>query len=244
MPGIKKSIGTSRSGTYYKLSHLEKQYSYVITLSETEPLRHQYEKPYAIFPTGIFNPDFALRKKNFESARKNFLWLGSRGVIHKGLDLLLDIFKERSDIVLHIGGLSREEKKLLNWPKSNSIIDYGHIDIRSDLFLEIVEKCSYIILPSCSEACATSVTTGMLHGLIPVVMKDAGFNRIGNNAIFLEDFRIEYLVPKLNELINKPSNELEAKSKEVYEFAHQNFSIKAFKENILNIISQIVNENA
>ena len=90
--------------------------------------------------------------------------------------------------MLHICGLQKHERKQLILQKRVNIIEHGQIEINSDLFLEINNTCSFIILPSCSEACSTSITTGMLHGLIPIVMRDTGFNRLGENAIFFEDF--------------------------------------------------------
>jgi len=240
----KRTTNISRSGLYYKLHHLNRKYSYVITLSEIEPFIAQYKKPYSLFPTGIFNINYSFKRKNFEIARKHFLWLGSKGVIHKGLDLLIDIFQKRSDVILHIGGLSKAEKKVLPWKDSSNIIDHGQINIRSDLFLKIVEQCAYIILPSCSEGFSTSISTGMLHGLIPVVMKGTGFNRLNNKAVLLEDYKIEYIESALNELANKSSHELNEVSNEVFKFAHQNFSVKAFKENIQEIIVEILNKNA
>jgi len=155
------------------------------------------------------------------------------------LDLLLDVFSHREDIVLHICGLEKMDRKLLKMSKRENIVDEGLIFIKSETFLQLVDKCSFIILPSCSEACSTSITTGMLHGLIPVVMKDAGFTRLGNNAIFLEDFKIDYLEEKINELSNSDSDSLSSFSRQVYTFARQNFTIQDFENRFKTIISDI-----
>lgn len=232
-----------RSGNFYKLKHLDTKYSYVITLSETEPLKCQYDRPYFIFPTGIINPKYKFKYKDHQSSKMNFLWLGSYGAIHKGLDLLLDVFSKRDDIILHICGLSKQDRKILKIQNRRNIVEYGHIDIRSNFFLNIVETCSFIILPSCSEACSTSVTTGMLHGLIPIVMKDSGFNRLADNAIFLDDYKIEYLDSKLSEFINFSSKELELISKKVFDFAQQNFLIAIFEENFRTIMQDILKKS-
>jgi hypothetical protein len=238
----KKTIKITRSGVFYKPYHLDKLYSYVITMSETKPLEKQYSNPFTIFPTGIINRNYVFGYKDHKGSRNHFLWLGSAGVIHKGLDLLIDVFEKRNDIVLHICGISKEDNVLLTIPKRSNIINYGHININSDLFLNINNLCSFIILPSCSEACSTSITTGMLHGLIPIVMKDAGFNRLGENAIFLNDFKIEYLTYRLKEIADSDFKELEILSKRVYDFAHQNFLIDVFEENFKQIMQTILSE--
>lgn len=239
----RKGVKISRSGSFYTLVHLEKLYSHVITMSEIAPFEPLYKKPYSIFPTGIINPNFKNKIKNHQSSRKNFLWLGSDDAIHKGLDLLIDIFSQRQDIVLHIGGLSDKDKKILNIPKRENIINYGYIDVKSNLFLEIIENCSYSILPSCSEGCATSITTSMLHALIPIVIKDTGFNRLGENAIFLKDYKIDYIDSVLTKLSREDPDRLSLFSKKVFDFAHKKFLIQTFEKNFKTIMNDILETN-
>jgi glycosyltransferase involved in cell wall biosynthesis len=214
----------------------------VITLGEINSLRQQYKTIYSIFPTGILNSKFVYNKKDHLLTRKNFLWLGSSGAIHKGLDILIDVFKKRDDITLTIGGLLQQEKKILNFSNRSNIFDHGHIDIKTDTFLNIVQKCSYIILPSCSEGFSTSISTGMLHGLIPIVMNDTGFNKLSTNAIFLNDYSIEYIDNKLTELSNAIPEDLNSFSKNVYNFAQNNFTSRAFETNFRKIINNILNQ--
>lgn len=235
-----KRISYRRSGRFYKPYHMTLKHTHVITMSETEPLKEQYSNPYTIFPTGISNPDFIFKQKNHEYTRKNFLCLGSAGAIHKGLDLLIDVFSDRNDLTLHFAGFRDDEKKFLKIPKNSNIVDYGYIDIKTEAFLSIVDKCSYIILLSCSEACSTAITTGMLHGLIPVVIKDAGFNRLGDNAIFLHDYKIAYISQKLTEIASYPPEFIQTFSKNVYEFAFSNFTIEAFRKSFREIITDVL----
>ena len=235
-----KKLKLTRSGKFYKLHQFSRAYSHVISLGETSLLCKQYSDPYFIFPTGLINPTYNFKSKDHIQARKNFIWLGSTGALHKGLDLLLDIFNQRDDIVLHICGLEKKEKRRLKVPIRKNIIDYGHIDINSNVFLGLIEKCSFIILPSCSEASSTSITTGMLHGLIPAVTKDAGFNRLGKNAIFLEDFHLSYLGEKIDEISNLDPVELDNFSHQVYDYARRTFTIQVFEDNFRNIIQDIL----
>jgi hypothetical protein len=235
-----KQLKVSRSGKFYKKHHLDRLYSEVIVMGEVENFLSYYSKPYTIFPTGLKNLNYTFKTKPYASSRKHFLWLGSPGAaIHKGLDLLLDIFSKRDDLVLHIGGIGDEDKQKLDFPSKSNIIDHGFITVKSDFFLELVEQCSFIVLPSCSEACATSVATGMLHGLIPVVMKDAGFNRLGNNAIFLSDFGLDYLNARFDELVSLSPQELEAMSRSAHKFAQANFIIQAFNASMSQILDSI-----
>lgn len=236
----KTRITSSRSGMFYKPHHFENTYDHLIVMGEKEPFQEQYRQVYDIYPTGLINPDFNLRLDKHEASRTEFLWLGSpNAAIHKGLDLLLDIFAERDDLTLHIAGLSEKDRRTLAIPKRKNILDCGFVNIRSAQFLELANRCSFMLLPSCSEGFATSVTTGMLHGLIPVVMRHTGFNRISQHAFLLDDYTLAYLDGQLTTLSQLSAEELTARSQEVYAFAHDNFTNQAFEKNIAAIFNVI-----
>lgn len=229
-----------RSGNYYKSHYFNQQYSHLVTLGEVDPFLKEYKSPFTIFPTGVVNTNFVFEKRDHVTTRKHFLWLGSFGAVHKGLDLLLDVFENRDDLVLHIAGLSEEDEALLKPKKRANIINHGYLNVKTETFLELVKNCSFNILPSCSEGFSTAITTGMLHGLIPIVMRDTGFNRLKKNAIFLEDYKVPYLNQKLTEISSRPSKELANFSKCVFEFAHENFSNLAFEMNFKKIMDTIM----
>jgi len=236
-----RKVSLRRSGKFYKKHHLDKMYSHVITMGETELLQKSYSNPKFIFPTGLRNNRYSFTEKNHLESRYNYLWLGSTGAIHKGLDILLDVFYKRNDIILHICGLDKKEKKTLNLQKRENIIEHGHVNVNSDAWLELVQRCTFIILPSCSEGFSTSVTTGMLHGLIPVVNKDTGgFNRAGDHVIFLEEYKVEYMAKRINELSGTDPQELSKLSKKTFDFAQENFSIEAFENHFKEIMTDII----
>ncbi|MDA9313368.1 glycosyltransferase [Amylibacter sp.] len=110
-------------------------------------------------------------------ANKTFLWFGSSGLIHKGLDLCLELFSERPDLTLHVCGLLGSEpdfisefsKELYDTP---NIKTHGFVDINSDKFKEILRSCSFIVFPSCSEGGCSAVATAVGNGaLIPIVTR-------------------------------------------------------------------------
>ena len=50
-----------------------------------------------------------LENKDFDQCKKTFLWMGGSGLVHKGLDLVLDVFKTIPDFQLHIVGSIKSE---------------------------------------------------------------------------------------------------------------------------------------
>ncbi len=123
-----------------------------------ESYKKYFDKDIYLLPPSfhkIYDYNDIIVKKNFKEARDNFLWFGNRGLIHKGLDLLLDLFKTMPEIHLHVCGPLEEEynfkqiyrKELYDTP---NIHTYGFVKIDSKLFNELIHKCGFIIYPSCS----------------------------------------------------------------------------------------------
>jgi hypothetical protein len=234
----RKRISIQRSFKYYKLNHFN-YVDYSIILGEIEPFNKYLFPKYNLFPTGMINSSYVFKKREYPHTKKSFLWFGSTGAIHKGLDLLIDIFSNRQDITLYICGLQDHERKLLNIPKRSNIKDLGRVNIQSEEFKALVELCSFIILPSCSEGFSTSITTCMRHSLIPIIIKDTGFNRLEDNAIFIENFRIESIEYVINKVISFEDSQIDHLHTKIYLFANKFFTINNFTTNFNSIISDI-----
>ncbi len=233
-----RKVEFNRSHKYYKEGHFD-LVDYAIILGEVTPFaEHGFGKS-VISPTGFYNNNYVFRQRNYEQSKRNFLWFGSNGAIHKGLDLLIDIFKYREDIVLHVCGLNDKDSKLLNFTSKLNIINHGKINVQSENFLKLVNICSFVILPSCSEGFSTSITTCMRHSMIPIVMKDTGFNRLKDKAFFLESYKLEYIEKELDSIINIDDEIINRMHEDIYEFANKEFSLKNFSNNFAEIINYI-----
>jgi len=136
-----------------------------------------------------------INKKNFHIAKNHFLWFGSAGMIHKGLDLLLELFVKTPHLHLHICGPLDSEpgfkeayhNELFN---SSNISVYGFVEINSPLFKDLLEKCAFVIYPTCSEGGSPSVLNVSGNGgLIPIVTKEATID-IDDFGIMIESLEI------------------------------------------------------
>jgi glycosyltransferase involved in cell wall biosynthesis len=139
---------------------------------------------------------------NRERNPRNFLFFAGNGLLHKGLDLLLEVFKENPKLTLYICAplvdedfIQEYEQELFHTPNIHTI---GFINTESAEFYELTSKCCFVVLPSCSEAGATSVLTCMRRGLIPVVTKETGVDRELGTIHFRNDSIYE-----INRLINE-----------------------------------------
>ncbi|MGL5271456.1 MAG: glycosyltransferase [Selenomonadaceae bacterium] len=181
---------------------------------------------------------------NFKKKRAmNFLFLASAGQVHKGLDLLLEVFSAPGfNANLYICSSFKDEKDFcelydqeLN--RRNNIHPIGFLDIQSAAFKEIVEICSYIIMPSCSEGIAGSVLTGMSAGLIPIVSRECGFEN--DEVIHLESCEIEKLSEVVIMYSQKNLDWIYAQSEFVKKIVSTRYNKNEFSNSIRNAFIEI-----
>ena len=194
-------------------------------------------------PISVFHDFNKILKNKSKNSRMNFLWFGSSGFIHKGLDLLLEFFSNRNDVNLHICGMIGEEnfqKTYKDELSANNIINHGHLDIKSRAFERILKICGYVIFPSVCEGGRPAFLTTIANGaLYPIVTNNTSFE-IPNKTI-IKNLNIEEIseaiknAEKINEIdLNKLTTEnaefaLKFHNKENYK--------KVLKEAIIKILN-------
>lgn len=187
----------------------------------------------------VYNID--INFKNFEKAKCNFLWFGSSGQLHKGLDLLIDIFQDKVDINLHICGADKSEIKF--WDHYNSIInscenimDYGFVDIQTNEFKSILDLCAFAIFPSASEGGAPALLNIMANGgLIPIATKTVGVD-IFDIGFEIDELSKDSIVKQLerSQLLN--TIELKSLSTKVKSDVKKIYTYENYKRNLRRIL--------
>ena len=197
-------------------------------------------------PIYTINPPFYQKVKDISLDRKiknKFLWFGSYGLLHKGLDVVIETFLNRKDLELHICGYLDGERDFIEVYKdqlltAENIIMHGFISVEGPVFRELMETCSFVILTSVAEGLATAVVTAMGNGgLIPVVTKETGIDI--SLAIPVINNDIESLNQALDLAVELTDAEIMEKSKNNLEFVQNNFSEQCFEENLRNILYKI-----
>lgn len=205
------------------------------------------QRLYKINSNAISNPSFNFKKNILDhyntNSKYNFIWFGSDGFIHKGLDLLLDVFKQIPQCTLNIYGLSPHEEVLYKKLKSANTINKGRINVLSEKFIQVITQNAFVILPSCSEGMNTGVATCMKHGMIPIVTKEAGFDS-NDIIITLNDYRIETIKETIERLIKYSDLEIITMREKAYKYANSEFSLEKYTFTFSNIMNNILqNEN-
>jgi hypothetical protein len=189
--------------------------------------------------------DIDIDKKEFETARKNFLWFGSSGLLHKGLDIVIDIFAKRSDINLHICGAFKGEKKFFNYygpiiDACPNITDHGFVDIYSETFKDIMLTCGSFIFPSVSEGGAVSALNVIANGgLIPIISEAAGLDLDEIGYVFSE-INENSIVEQIGKVLNMNENDFIDKAKLCKQLIRTNYSYELYKTNLKKAICHLI----
>lgn len=189
--------------------------------------------------------DIDLSKKDFSNSKKHFLWFGSSGLIHKGLDLLIDVFCEREDIFLHICGASDNEKEFFNHYndillKSKNIINHGFINIKSEKFKKIMDQCAFTILPSVSEGGSPSVLNAIANGgLIPIITRSSGLD-IDNFGILIDKPERISVNNAINEALLLNDSQLFNMSMSAKNNIRKNYTYFKYKKDLAGLIKKLL----
>jgi glycosyltransferase involved in cell wall biosynthesis len=181
--------------------------------------------------------------RNWESARRKFLWVGSYGMVHKGLDLALDAFAGMPDLELTVCGrpekeddfsthYERELKRLPN------IRLHGWIDMASPDFAEIARTHAAVIYPSSAEGGAGSVIHCMHAGMLPVCTMEASID-IGDFGVPVESGTVEAVRSACRTVTEMSAAEVEARVRRAYEHARTMHAREKFLVNYRDFAGRI-----
>ena len=192
----------------------------------------------------IINPDIS--KKDFRKARRNFIWFGSLGALHKGLDVVIDYFLEHPEYNLYICGLNKSEKNLLDFYMSKinnkkNIHLSGFLKIGSIEFNNLVNNCAFALYPSLSEGGSPALLNIIANGgIIPIYSKQSGID-FGKEISFELD---ENTSIAIGEVISKiemiPDKNIKNMAIECTNYVRSHFTYEKYKNNLKDIIENIL----
>ena len=182
--------------------------------------------------------------RKFEDARTRFMWFGSAGFVHKGLDLVLEAFKELPDLSLTVCGPMKSEIRFVNafnddLYKTANIETPGWTDVTGPAHADICRQSVATIYPSCSEGGGGSVLTCMHAGLIPIVTRGSSVD-VGDFGIVLDAGTIEEIKSAANRLSSMTVTELENRARAAWEHARANHTQESFAKSYENFVTTIV----
>ena len=195
--------------------------------------------------SSVFIPEY--QKKDIAETRNNFLWLGGGGLVHKGLDIVMEAFARVPKMHLYIAGNLKEEPRFWQWAsqilsKHQNIHDLGWMDVGSPKFDAIAQKCIGTVYASGAEGGPGSVAQILHWGLIPIVTKSA-LVRAETFGHIIHGITDRELINSTVELIKTGAgaseSSLKSSSEAVTQFARDTHTRPAYSESLSSFLDTI-----
>lgn len=175
-----------------------------------------------------------------------FLFLASGGQVHKGLDRLLQVVGRRADWTLHVCSAFHEEPDFCRlfgdtlFGRRN-ILPHGFLSLDSKRFLEIAARSSIVVLPSCSEANAGSVLSGVAAGLVPLVSRECGFER--DEVHRLPGSETQDIERGMESISSRGTEWLASESRRIQDLVQNRYSTDAYTRSVRNALDSVLADN-
>lgn len=187
-------------------------------------------------------------EKDFAAVRRRFLWFGSGGLVHKGLDLALEAFAAMPEYHLTVCGPVRREKDFerayrRELYETANIDTLGWVDVGAPRFREIADGCLGLVYPSCSEGGGGSALTCMHAGLIPVVNREVSIDMPPACGVSLPGCSVSQIQEAVRELSERPVTELRHMARGGWEFVRKHHTKDTFRAGYRRFVEGLVAGN-
>ena len=196
--------------------------------------------------SAVYEP--AYRPKKLDEARRNFLWLGSGGLVLKGLDLAVEAFAQTPDLHLYIAGHAEREAHFWRWLKplldQHPNLHYlGWTDVGSASFAELAHRCAGTVYVSSTEGGPGSVAQLTHFGLVPIATETAAVRAAEAHGMVIRSQDpaeiVLALVRAVRELAELPDAELQQRCQAVFEFGQQHHTRAAYTRTIASLQAHV-----
>jgi hypothetical protein len=182
--------------------------------------------------------------KDFAACHNRFLWFGSSGMVHKGLDLTLEAFASMPEMHLTICGPVAAENDFQQLYRKElyetaNIRTVGWVDVSSSEFARIAQQCVGVVYPSCAEGQAGSVVMCLRAGLLPLVSRETGIS-VGDFGVTLANASVEEICRAVRAVASLPTIELAARTHRAWEHAVSHHSRESYRRAYERIIQDII----
>lgn len=207
------------------------------------------KKPLYRVPKGLPLARPWQEEKDFAAVRNRFIWFGGIGMVHKGLDLVLEAFASMPEYKLMVCGPVEKEKDFVaayhrELYETENIDLVGWVDVNSPKFLEITGNSIGLVHPSCSEGCSTAVVACMHAGLVPIISYESSVEISRDCGTVLMKSSVEELQEAIRSVASRPANTLKDMARNTWERARNEHSPERFVDEYKRAVLRALDEHA
>lgn len=174
-----------------------------------------------------------VKSRDLTQAARHFMWFGSIGAVHKGLDLLLEAFRALPACHLHVCGPVQAEEDFFHFYRADllnrpNVHFHGLVDLNSPITADLFGTCAFTVLPSCSEGGGSSVITAMSAGLVPIVTEEASVD-ISSFGIRIDGSTVSDVLNAIERAVSLAPSDIFARSLAALDYARQAHSMDSYR---------------
>jgi len=234
------------NGPEYEL--LYKSTAAIISLGEYYTYESFRETPYlhklSTLPNATYldlKRNIISQGRNIEETKRNFVYFAGGGTIHKGLDLLIEVFSKNQRYSLYIAGELEEPflslyKKHLSLPNIHQV---GFLKQQTKDFYRVISPCLFNITPSAGEGSPGGVIDMLQYGIIPIVSYESNID-VSGFGFTLKKVSAEDIKNMIEMVSNLPNETLMKYSKVATEKSETTYSESRHQSNLKEILNKIV----
>ena len=183
-------------------------------------------------------------EKDFDLCRRQFVWFASRGMVHKGLDLVLEAFTDLPEYQLAVVGPVEDEPEFVKLYHKElhhrtNIKLIGWMDKEQPEFKQLLDRSVAHIFTSCSESGAACVLETMGAGVIPVVNYESSVD-VDDFGILLKSASIEDIKEGVRMVGAMPADELKRRARKAWKKVQNCYTRERFAESYRALLTTLL----
>lgn len=182
------------------------------------------------------------RDRDYEHARRNFLFFAGPGPLLKGLDLVIEAFLE-SPHELHVCQRYHRDFLRIYGPvlaSAGNIRVYGEVPMRGTIFKRLARKCAWVISATAAEGQPGALLECMAHGMIPMVPRSANLGTDG--VCLLPSVDVATLRGQIEAAVATPPDVCARTAEEVASLVVTNHSVHSFRQSLKRAVTELLDE--
>ena len=203
----------------------------------------EYQKKITQIPVSASRLDYVKQTSlEYVPEEREFLWFYGGGAVHKGLDLVLEVFARNPTLKLHVVAKLESERdffkiygKIFELP---NITYHGYLHPSSAAFKQLASKIFANLAPSCSEGISPAAVTCMQYGFYPIMSRHNGITLPDGAGVYLETCLIDEIEKRVFEAYEAPRDFLVEQIQSCQKFALSEYSRENFSQKMRSFLIQ------
>lgn len=176
---------------------------------------------------------------------REFLWFFGDGAVHKGLDLVLEVFLKHPEWKLHVVGRAAEEKDFLQVYGDHlsrpNVVVHGQLVPSSEEFRAVMSHVFCFIAPSCSEGISPAAVTCLQFGLLPILSRQTGVSLPAECGVYLKNLSSDAVEQAIEGVLALSQDEVVRQTQKCQAQALQVYSRESFSRCYADFLEKVLN---